>query len=563
MGSRFDPQSVSVRFALGFLLIFGMISTGCINKDGEPLPAGLMTFPIAIELSLDEDVDGKPKYVYVTSSNFALQYNSGNVQSYDLNKAVDAIEAGCMGPGVREACLEPGYVGDIRDPICSCKPLSDPDCVPSGTGVLQLCLESDYEGDVNADSCACNPLFDAAGTGANACIAISPSRCTVVPAGLQISEPGAALRVVPVVGLLPGEVEIGSFSDGMGLSTDGRRLYVPVRSDANLTFIDVNEEGQLRCGGEYGQRHTCTSDYRSGSIEQVNPSVELILPPDPVDVYVGDLAADFAAPSNADDPAFRGDYILMAHREGNASMFFDQLRPGGPEPQKRPRFAATIAGLAPEQVTITYEPGAKRAWVPSSVAATIVRVGIGIDGDPKQSYLFNAGTLLVTGLDNGAQNRDIVFDPRPDRNLAYIVSKAPQALVVARSEAAGATLSMLGQIPTCRDPSRVQLAEVPARGGTVLLAFVSCFLSRNVSVIDIDQLQGITLLTNISGAFEFVIDGPRLLMYVADFSTSVLRVADLRRLVTCLEEGANAPEECAPVVIGLIGLPQPLSELPR
>jgi hypothetical protein len=108
------------------------------------------------------------------------------------------------------------------------------------------------------------------------------------------------------------------------------------------------------------------------------------------------------------------------------------------------------------------------------------------------------------------------------------------------------------------------VAEVPARNGTVLLAFVSCFLARSVQVIDTDRLQGITILTNISGAFEFVIDAPRLLMYVADFSTSVLRVADLRPLVRCLESEASMPaEECSPRLIGLVGLPQPVSELPR
>jgi hypothetical protein len=521
MGSRFGPQSASIHFALGFLLIIGTVPTGCVNKDGEPLPPGLMSFPIAIELSVDEDAEGEPKFVFVTSSNFALQYNSGNVQSYDLDKVVEAINAECVGAGVR-----------------------------------QECLATDYEGDINDASCRCDPAADAA------CVAIPPDRCSVVPASLQFRDPGAALRLVPVEGLLRGEVTIGSFSDGMGIATDGRRLYLPVRSDANLTFIDVDEEGGLSCGTPVGQDETCTSAYRSGSAEQVNPSVELTLPSDPVDVYVGDLAADFAPPGSGDDPAFRGDYILMAHREGKASMFFDQLRPGGPEPQKRPRLAATLDELAPEQVTITYEPGAKRAWLPSALTTEITRVGIGID-DPTQSYLFNAGTLFVTGLDNGNSNRDILFDPRPGRNLAYIVSRSPEALIVARSAAPGGDLNMIAQVPSCRDPSRLRVAEVPARGGTVLLAFVSCFLSRNVQIIDTDELQGITVLTNISGAFEFVIDGPRLLMYVADFSTSVLRVADLRPLIACLEGGSTGPEECSPLLLGLVGLPQPVSELPR
>ncbi|MFW2386805.1 MAG: hypothetical protein ACN4G0_00600 [Polyangiales bacterium] len=523
MGSRFAPQGAGFGLALGFLLISGTVSTGCNNTSAEELPPGLMSFPIAIELSVDENTDGTPKYAYVTSSNFGLQYDSGNVQVYDLDKAIDAIRAGCMGAGVRN-----------------------------------MCLENDFDGDINDPSCVCDPETDLA------CTAIPPDRCSVVPEGLRFRDPGAALRLIPVEGLIPGEVKIGSFSDGLGVSTDGRRIYVPVRSDANLTYIDVNEDGQLSCGGAFGEFHTCMGPYRSGSDELVNPTLNLSMPPDPVDLHVGDLASDFASAENADDPAFRGDYILMAHREGRASLLFDQLRPGGAEPQKRPRLAATLDELAPEQVTISYEPGARRAWIPSAETPQIVRLGIGIDGDPTQSYLFDGGPLIVSGLDTGFSNRDIRFDPRPDRNLAYIVARSPEALVVARSNVAGGDLNMVGQVPTCRDPSRLQVAEVPTTAGSTVLAFVSCFLARSVQVIDTDKLQGVTLLTNISGAFEFAIDAPRLLMYVADFSTSVLRVADLRPLVACLEsDGSGDAEECAPELIGLVGLPQPVSELPR
>jgi hypothetical protein len=567
MGSRFGPQGVANGFALGFLLISGTVSTGCINKDGEALPAGLMSFPIAIELSLDPDAVGAPPtHVYVTSSNFGLQYNSGNVQSYDLEKMVEAINTGCISAWRDPECLKSDYPGDVNDPACVCEPATDFNCAPVPQGIRQGCLERDFQGDINDPICACEPLApsDPGDPPADECVSIPFDRCSVIPAGLQFRDPGAALKLVPVEGLIPGEVEIGSFSDGLGVATDGRRIYVPVRSDANLTFIDVNEEGQLNCGGGFGTRHTCMGPYRSGSIEQVNPSVTLDMPADPVDVYVGDLAADFAPPDDPDNLAFRGDYILMAHREGWASLLFDQDRPDGPAPTKRPRLAATIDELAPEQVTITYEPGASRAWIPSAEVAAVVRLGIGIDGDPTQSYLFDAGPLFVSGLDNGTSNRDIRFDPRLGRNLAYIVSRSPEALVVARSNVAGGDLNMLGQIPTCRDPSRLQVAEVPVPGrGSVLLAFVSCFLARSVQVIDTDKFQGITILTNISGAFEFVIDGPRLLMYTADFSTSVLRVADLRPLVACLEGGSDGPEECSPQLLGLVGLPQPVSELPR
>ncbi len=554
MGSRFGPQSAAIRFALGFLLISATVSAGCVNRSGDALPEALMSFPIAVELAPDVNAEGDPRFLYVTSSNFALQYNAGNVQSYDLEKLVDNVVTGCVARWVLDRCLAEG--DDPTSPACQCEPLQR-SCTPLPPGIRSECLQPDFERDLNDPSCDCDPLIDPS------CQAIPFDRCSVIDDRLIFRDLGIALRLIRVADLIVGEVEIGSFSDGLAVATNGRRLYLPVRSDANLTFIDVNEEGQLSCGGPFGTRHTCTAPYRSGSAELVNPSVRLDLPSDPVDLFVGSLSEDFEPTGDPQGGDFSGDYILMAHREGNASMFFDQDRPGGPEPTRRPRLAATLGGLAPEQVTITYEPGAKRAWIPSADLRAIVRLGIAIDGDPTQSFLFDAGFLVVSGLDDGGSNRDIRFDPRPGRNLAYIVSRAPEALVVARSDVAGGELDMVAQLSTCRDPSRIQVAEVLARNGSALLAFVSCFLARSVQVFDVDKLQGITIVTNISGAFEFAIDGPRLLMYIADFSTSVLRVADLRPLVDCLEADSIESAECSPRVIGLVGVPQPVSELPR
>jgi hypothetical protein len=550
MGSQFGPQGARIGVALGFFLLSGTFSIACINKTGEALPAGLMTFPIAIELGTDVDASGAPRFLYVTSSNFGLEYNSGNVQSYDIERLVGGIIDGCVSAWVRPDCTVD----------CACDPLTEVDCVPIPAGIRTSCLADDFEGDTSDPQCNCDP--DPAD---QTCQPIPPDRCTVVPADVTFRDPDSAvLKIVPVDGLIAGEVQIGSFSDGLGVSTDGRRLYVPVRSDSNITYIDVNERGQLACGGQFGEPQTCSGQFREGASELANPTLDISFPLDPVDVFVGDLSDDFAPEGPEEDPVYNGDYILVAHREGKASLLLDQVavtQDSGAE--KRPRLAATLDELATEQVTITYQPSAKIAWIPSALETQIVRVGIGIDGDPTQSYLFDAGVLFVTGLDFGTSQRDIQFDPRPDRDLAYIVSRSPEALVVARTDAAGDNLNMVGQISTCRDPSRVQVAEVPARGQSVVLAFVSCFLSRRVQVIDTDRFQGVTTLTNISGAFEFTIDEPRLLLYTADFSTSVLRVADLRPLVACLEGGSTAPEECSPQLLGLVGFPQPVSELPR
>ena len=270
MGSRFAPQSASIGFALGFFLISGMVSTGCVNRTGQDLDPGLMSFPIAIELSPDLDAEGLPRHLFVTSSNFALQYNTGNVQSYDLENLVEGILTGCVNDWVNP---DPACTGD-----CSCDPLTEVNCVPTQPGIKDECLVDDFEGDSSSPECECDP--DPAD---DTCTAIPPDRCTVVPVGLRFRDPdNAALKLVRVPGLLNGEVEIGSFSDGLGIATNGRRLYVPVRSDANITWIEVNEEGELDCGGGFDVRHACMGKYRNGAGELVNPTVDISFPPDPV-----------------------------------------------------------------------------------------------------------------------------------------------------------------------------------------------------------------------------------------------------------------------------------------
>ncbi|MDH3728595.1 MAG: hypothetical protein OER77_13785 [Myxococcales bacterium] len=574
MGSQFGPQGRASRFSLGFLLISGLMLDGCINKEGEPLPPGLMTFPIAIELSLPPADGVPPEYVFVANSNFALEFNTGTVQSYDLqvlNAAIDStgsfVGRGCDGAGFLNICLQRDATTGVLNA-----------CIPPGTETKDCNCDPDTDEDCTA--CNCDP-----DSSELRCDTVPADRCSVIPEQLRLRDQGALLKTVVAPGLLVSEAEIGSFADGLALSTAGRRLYIPVRSNANVAFIDVGAEGLLDCGSGFIPQQSCTEFYRTSSAEQVNPNAPVEMPSDPVDVFAGSLSADFAPEGRETDPAFEGEYILVAHREGKASLLFDQERAG----VMRPRIAASLEGLAPEQVTITYQPDAKKAWISSALSNQVVRVGIAIDGDPTQSSLFNAGTLLVTGLDRGDVMRDILFDPRPGHNLAYMVSRSPESLVVARTDSAGEQLTVVDQISVCRGPSRLKLVELPARGGTVLTAFVSCFGQRMVQIIDAELFQGITVLTNISGSFEFVVDVPRERIYIADFSISVLRIADLGPVLDCLEipstgaggmggaggaggmagaggiggSGGQASSECSPVLVGLVGLPQPVSERPR
>ncbi|MEM7136897.1 MAG: hypothetical protein AAF500_09985 [Myxococcota bacterium] len=527
MGSRFGPRGGSSVFSLGFLLMLGVLAGGCVNKDGETLPPGLMTFPIAIQLS-QADGDDPPGFVFVANSNFALQFNTGTLQSYDLDVMNAALDStgdfegiGCAGAGFLNICLQRGVAGGIRESCvpelggeqvsdCECVPMVEPDCVP----------------------CSCDPSQ----TDGLQCDPVPADRCSVLPTQLALRDQGALLSTVVAPGLLPSEVQIGSFADGLSLSSQGDRLYLPVRSNSNLTYVDVDANGILTCGADPSAVvQSCSAVYRDGASVQANPNAPepVVLPQDPVDVFSGSIREDFGADAD-------GDYILMAHREGEASLFLDQDVDG----ERRPRIVATIDELAAEQVTITLEPPSNinenapktgTAWISSQLTPFVSRVGVGITDPIDESSLSNVGTLIISGIDTGDSMRDIQFDPRGN-GLAYLLSRSPESLVVAQRQAAGDQLNVVAQTSVCEGPSRVKLVELETRqGDPVLTAFVSCFNQRQIEIINLELLQSITVLTNISGAFEFAVDPARERLYVADFSISVLRVADLGPLIDCLE----------------------------
>ncbi|MBK6580959.1 MAG: hypothetical protein IPG17_33360 [Sandaracinaceae bacterium] len=89
-------------------------------------------------------------------------------------------------------------------------------------------------------------------------------------------------------------------------------------------------------------------------------------------------------------------------------------------------------------------------------------------------------------------------------------------------------------------------------------AFVSCFDSRDVYVVDLLTREVAAVMRGMSGPFEFEIDAVRERVYVADFRTSVIRVVDLAPMLACLDEPGMIDRECAPELLGLVGRPTTL-----
>lgn len=439
-------------------------------------------------------------HLYVANSNFDLRYNAGSLHSYDLDVLNSSIENACSG-------VEP----EDRD---SC-------------GVIPIEDERD-------------DLLD---------------------------------RIEPVADLLVDQVRIGSYTDGMALAPLGgsTRLYMPVRSDANLTFVDADSNGCFQCTAapvdcavsREALGRPCDDAFRRGDDEAATLR-DIQLPADPVGVTVGPL--NDVVNGGAPMTDVQGNYVLFAHRDGRASLFFDQ--PAGPS--LAPVLIHTLAGLPTELVDITIDPMTQLAWLPSALNPVVGRVGIAFDGaadDPERSYLFNAGDLFMSGVDTGTVTRGdtrvIRFDPRPDVSRAYVLSRRPRALLVVDTEDSVSSVNVIDAIEVGFGPSRLDVVSFEAPDPKRTLAFISCYDSRDVYVLDVDLGRLVGIVRGLGGPFELVVDATRKRLYVLDFRSSVIRVIDLEPMFDCL---SNDPErmldvECSPQQIGVVGRPVAVTEL--
>ncbi len=388
------------------------------------------------------------------------------------------------------------------------------------------------------------------------CTDRDPEDCVIIDPSVPSLDADA--RVPPIeANVLVSEVLTGSYADGVTLSPSGARLYTVIRSDGNLTTVDVDPAtGALSCGGE-GQPHICTEAFRAGD-DDAAALRDINLPPDPVDVVSGSLT-DFGR--GADE----GDYVFVTHRGGQASLFIDDNTEGS-----RPTLIHSVGGLAPELVSVAFEPRSQLFWLTSGGEPRLSRVGVAIDGltqDLERSFLFNAGDLRVSDVDTGdastGDTRDVVFDPREDVERAYVLSRRPEALFFANLRGSG-DLDIAQVVEVGDGPSRVTIHDFEVDGEPRWLLFVSCFESRDLYVIDADNGRLLGTVGGLSGPFEVLPDPSRERVYVVDFRSSVVRAVDLSAMLACISGEPSSGElmrECAPRLLGMIGQPRPVMEL--
>lgn len=347
------------------------------------------------------------------------------------------------------------------------------------------------------------------------------------------------------VALLADEVLVGPHMGNLAVSPRGDRIYVPSRSEENLTWIDFDPaDGSLECDAT-GQPARCGA-ARRGTAREDGCARTVAFTGDPVGAVAGSVSMLTGDPADAED-----DYVVVLHRGGTASLFLDELVGAVREPV----LVHSLTGISIDMVNLTLEPETGLAWANSATVNAgrrtrdVTVIGVDYDAErPECSAAFSAGRIFLSGVDDGLDTRDLAFSP--GGRYVHVLSRRPEA--VATLDLEGAPLSagetpITELLPVGFGPSRMDLGVV---GGRTILA-VSCFDGRNVWIFDLDEHLLLGVVPGFSGPFELVIDAARGLLLVGDFRDSVLRVVDLRPIA------AGAPPELALTV----GVVRPVSVL--
>jgi hypothetical protein len=368
------------------------------------------------------------------------------------------------------------------------------------------------------------------------------------------SAPGPDCVIDPS-GVLVDEVLVPSLATSFAFNADHTRFYLAARTDPSLTFVDLDEstdvtEDVLRCD-EVDRR--CSDSRRRGFDPNASPRHD-VLPGEPVDMLsipVSDVPAAGA------DPDTSGNFVLIAHRPGQASLFYDAGADG-------PQLIDVQSNLPLEPTGVTYDPLTHLAYftVYAREATTVdfkllARSGVALDEDPRSAFLYDAASVAIDGVGIQRDTRALTMNPAQS-GQALVASHDPPALLFVD---VGPDAN--GQLPATNVPTRsiVDVATGPNRIalgmlGTRSIAAVSCFDGHDVYLIDTTTTDVVAIIHNLDGPFELAIDAGRQRLYLADFRASVVRVIDL----SYLADQANAPRTDAPT-LATLGVAKMLMEL--
>lgn len=504
-----------------------LTTSGCFSPGhGASPPLERLYFPVALAL------DSSAGHLFVANSDFDLQYNAGTLQSYDLDRLRGAIPTLCA-----------------ADADCSADAHCDLTATAENAGSpSHYCVASSGP---NANR-PCGALENAS----DADLVIYPGRCKYIdPQSLIIEsvETGAFATDI-VYRQRPSDAPAGAPA----------RLFLPVRGDATLHWVDVDDAGHLDCG-QGNNDGACDADHRRGDDADAENTRGLTLPSEP---YGIDATAD-------------GRALVIAHQtKGTASLFINDWT-DGPTLQflttglgDRPiGVAAVPVPKLADVVSQSYQPGFLVTYRTAPEVDLLRFFDDGVfDGGsaPSRPYLAFADRTLITANSTGDDSRGIVVDGTARRTAedqcgaqfcsggactldlyteclqraaslqpdVYVANRTPSSLLVGKLQHADTpTLSndlpaFYTSVPLTFGPSRVVLGNVKnAAGELEKRVFAVCFDSRQIFIYDPVRRRTEKVIETGRGPQALAVDVDEreghALAYVAHFTDSYIGVISL------------------------------------
>ena len=520
-------------------LLLCLLLSGCFSTDsGVEAPLERIYFPVGVALSDAGD------RLFVAKSDFDLQFNSGTLQLYDAA----ALRA-----------LLPRYCDD--DSACNTGETCDNRSL-DGEAPTYWCVEP-ASGATPLDVCARAMPSLSARRGENllnlstqspSALLNQPGRCGPIDAGQY------DLRVDTVrIGAFVSDLIVVPRSDGTGTTDAGSqssgdvRLLMPVRGDATLHWVDVNDgargKGELDCGQDPSSR-VCDANHRRGDDSATENSRGVELPSEP-----------FAVAASSD-----GDRILVTHQaSGQLSLFTGGASPSGPRLQyvlsDLPAGAVAIAAVPEPELTSAGNSGNDSFLVSYRNLSTISLVRFFDDAPPAGSagenrpYVSRTAQITIRANARGTDSRGLAVDPSDRQGCEasctagdipclteraaipldiYASNRNPDTLLIGETrgslnEALTDDLPRFDQVQSLQaGPSKVVVGKIRNSDGELeRRVFTSCYDAASVHIYDPAQQRVEMVIRTGRGPHAIVIDEQHALAYIAQFVDSYVSIVDL------------------------------------
>jgi hypothetical protein len=478
--------------------------SGCFGPgEGVEVPQDQIYFPVG--LALDKDA----QHLFVVSSDFDLQYNGGAVQSYDLDKLYGVLPTVCNGP---EDCGGSECSGGL--------------CVIPDQGTP--CQQGDRAGsDRLLFPGRCNPIDP------------KPLSASSVKIGAFATD--AVLRERPTTDKngKPIVDDAGQPALEGGSDKAPERLFVPVRGDSTLHWLDIQADGQLECG-QANNDGACDAAHRAGDDPAENTR-DITLNAEPFAIDADEGGRTLAVTNQT---------------SGTASLFVnDWLTPDGPEL----KFALSSTSIPSRPVGIAAVPRAEAdvgkppndafmMTFRNSAQVRLFRFSPDGKSAPDREFLVDGGPVAIDANSVVSASLSIDVDPSARRRAeaaclgdseclkaaalvpldVYVANRSPSSLLIGRSRPPYEYPYFFQVLPLTTGPSRVVVGQVQTPSGDrETRVFVVCFDSRRIFVYDPQRSRIETEILTGRGPHAVAVDEQRKLLYVGHFTDSYVGVYSL------------------------------------